>query len=169
MKYKLSYILIFLFILASCGKPRPQLPANKNNSVDSTEINLRKVNEMLAQKEDSVVQAIIRKQPLPFKKATVGIWYYKEKETSRQLLTKSESSTVSYTVSTLNGETLESKKINIHFGKKEIPVGLEEGLKEMREGEKMRLIVPWYLGYGMTGNDNIPAYTSLMYEITSEE
>lgn len=169
MKRKLFYIVPLFFILASCGKPRPQLPANKNIAVDSTKINLRKINETLAVKEDSVIQAMVSKQNVPFKKNAIGIWYYKEKETSRELLTKSASPSVSYTVSTLAGDTLESKKINIRFGKKEIPVGLEEGLKLMRAGEKMRLIVPWYLAYGITGNDNIPAYTSLVYEITSEE
>ena len=68
----------------------------------------------------------------------------------------------------LKGAELLSEKKTVRFGKKEIPTGLEDGLRLMRKGETLRLIVPWYLAYGMKGEDNIPPYTSLMYLIVSE-
>ncbi|VBB43386.1 putative Peptidyl-prolyl cis-trans isomerase [uncultured Paludibacter sp.] len=169
MKSKIFYIASILFLLYSCVKPSPQSPANKENKVDSTNINLRTMNEMLAQKEDSIIQEIINRQTVSFNKTTSGIWYYKENETTLDSLKNSSSVSFAYECYSLEGDYIKSQKIKTNFGKKEIPAGLEEGLTLMRKGEKMRLIVPWYLAYGMKGKDNIPPYTSLMYEITIDK
>ena len=164
MKKSNKYLfLLILGLLFSCGKKVVQFPANKGNTVDSTEINLRTINETLIQKEDSLLADFVKTTSL--KKAPSGIWYFKEVVTNADSLKKYPTVTFSYVLSILKGKTIESGTKTIRFEKKEIPTGLEEGLKLMRKGEKMRLIVPWYLGYGMKGEGNIPPYTSLIYEI----
>ncbi len=168
MKSRYLYIVATFIFLISCVKPTPQFPANKGNTIDSTSINLQKLNEILALKEDSSIQNLVKKQSIPYKKTSNGIWFHKEIETSQDSLIKKPSIQFSYKCYTLTGEVVNSEKIKLNFGKKEIAVGLEEGIKLMRNGEKMRLIVPWYLAYGMNGKDNIPPYTSLIYEISAE-
>lgn len=149
----------------SCVKKTAQFPANKGNTIDSTDINLRIVNESLTQKEDSILEILANNQKTKFNKTPSGIWYYKETKTELDPVQKYPSISFSYILFTVNGVKVDSGKKTVNFEKKEIPIGLEEGLKLMRKREKMRLIVPWYLAYGMKGESNIPPYTSLIYEI----
>ena len=62
-------------------------------------------------------------------------------------------------------EEIKTNKLN----KKELPTGLEEGLKLMRKGESARIIIPWYLAYGMQGNEEIPPYTSIIYDVSCDK
>lgn len=167
MKKLLYLFLSFtLVLLSACIKQNAQLPSNKGNRVDSTTINLRTINEILTQKEDSILKQFVDKQTESYTKTSSGIWYHKETETQFDSLSKFKTVTFSYVLYTINGQKIKYETIKIEFDKKQIPVGLEEGLKTMKKGEKMRLIVPWYLGYGMKGKDNIPSYTTLVYQIT---
>jgi peptidylprolyl isomerase/FKBP-type peptidyl-prolyl cis-trans isomerase FklB len=45
--------------------------------------------------------------------------------------------------------------------------GFTEALKKMRVGEKAAVIIPYSLGYGTAGNDAIPGYSPLYFEITA--
>lgn len=45
--------------------------------------------------------------------------------------------------------------------------GFTEALKKMRVGEKAAVIIPYSLGYGTAGNDAIPGYSPLYFEITT--
>ena len=66
----------------------------------------------------------------------------------------------------LNGKLVESGEKRIVIGKKQLVVGLEEGLKLMHRGDSATFIIPWYLGYGMKGyGQMVPSYTSLVYEV----
>jgi FKBP-type peptidyl-prolyl cis-trans isomerase len=66
----------------------------------------------------------------------------------------------------LNGKSIENKTTTIKFGKKQSTVGLEEGIKLLQQGDSATFIIPWYLGYGMAGNETtIPPYTSLIYHV----
>jgi FKBP-type peptidyl-prolyl cis-trans isomerase len=43
--------------------------------------------------------------------------------------------------------------------------GFEEALKLMNEGEKMQIILPYDLAYGVSGNSSIPGYCPLYFEL----
>lgn len=43
--------------------------------------------------------------------------------------------------------------------------GLKEGLKQLSVGDKAALFIPYYLGYGETGNREIPPRTNLIFEV----
>jgi len=66
----------------------------------------------------------------------------------------------------LDGKKLEETVNRFVVGKKQMVVGLEEGLKLMHGGDSAAFIIPWYLGYGMKGNAPLIApYTSIIYKI----
>ncbi|GAB4398833.1 MAG: hypothetical protein OHK0053_18140 [Microscillaceae bacterium] len=50
-----------------------------------------------------------------------------------------------------------------------LPLGFEEGLRLMKEGEKALLLVPSYLAFGGNGNTVIPPFSVLIYEVFLEE
>jgi len=43
--------------------------------------------------------------------------------------------------------------------------GFSTALQHMREGDRWEVWIPWRLGYGSTDYGNIPAYTTLVFEI----
>lgn len=42
-------------------------------------------------------------------------------------------------------------------------VGFQIALQKMVEGDRAEIIIPWYLGYGVKAQNNIPAYSALRY------
>jgi hypothetical protein len=50
-------------------------------------------------------------------------------------------------------------------GKEQLPEAVNDALLQMERGSAASVIAPWYLAYGTTGNDNIPPYTNLRFEI----
>jgi hypothetical protein len=43
--------------------------------------------------------------------------------------------------------------------------GWRVALYQMKEGDEWRIVIPYYLGYGMTENGNIPACTNLYFDL----
>lgn len=173
MKKIVQYGLLMGFIagmaFSSCKRPAAQYPSNKVQSTDSTTVSVLEINRILAQREDSLILDLVSQQTVPFKHTNSGLWYYIEQNTQLNTLKNDSSITFTYTAYSINGEKIKSEKKQITFGKKEIPNGLEEGLKLLRKGDKARFIIPWYLAYGMKGNDEIPPYTSLVYQVQVDE
>ena len=168
LKYLIFGVLIFSVGLNSCTKPTPQLPSNKNTNRNTTVQTMLEMNKVLALKEDSVIQAMVDEQAIPYIKSKSGIWYSVIHATNSDSLKNDSIVSFSYTLYNLEGTEILSEKKSVRLGKKEIPTGLEDGLRLMRKGETIRLIVPWYLAYGMKGNEDVPPYTSLMFVIVNE-
>lgn len=47
--------------------------------------------------------------------------------------------------------------------------GLKEGLRQLSVGDKATLFIPYHLGYGETGNRDIPPRTNLIFEVEIKE
>lgn len=47
----------------------------------------------------------------------------------------------------------------------EIIDGLDEGVRMMKTGDKYRFLIPYKLGYGVKGNDEIPPKTNLIFDV----
>ncbi|HPT42496.1 MAG TPA: FKBP-type peptidyl-prolyl cis-trans isomerase [Paludibacteraceae bacterium] len=163
-----ALLIVAITGISSCRKQAPQLPSNKVLAADTTGNSLLEMNKILALREDSIIQAMIARNDMHFSKSKSGIWYNVLHTTQSDSLKNDSIISYSFTTYNLAGEEINSGTRTIRPGKKEIPTGLEEGLLLMRKGETMQLIVPWYLGYGMNGNEEIPPYTSLMYLIVNE-
>ena len=76
---------------------------------------------------------------------------------------------VYFTVSIFEGDTLfsnfEEDPFDIEFGKDFDNVGFMEGLGQLREGQKARLIVPSVVGVGPQGYDGVEGFTTLDYTL----
>ena len=165
--YSIFIISIGLF---SCKKPSPQLPANKVVEKDVSSIALLDINKNLSLKEDSLLEILANKTDKAFMKNEIGFWYKIDKKTSGKQLEINDTCEISYQLKfTDNKVVLVDNKI-ITIGKKQVVTGLEEGLKLLRKGESATFIVPWYLGYGMSGLENlVPPYTSLIFEVSIKD
>lgn len=169
--FRTPFYFILIFILSiglfSCKKTSPQLPSNKVVEKDVSSIALLDINKNLALKEDSLLEILAIKTDKAFKKNEIGFWYKIDKKTSEKQLDAKDSCEISFKLKLADGDlVMEDNKV-ITIGEKQVVRGLEEGLKLLRKGESATFIVPWYLGYGMNGLENlVPPYTSLIFEVS---
>jgi len=164
-KIGILIVLISLFGLISCIKQAPQLPSNKGIEIDTKSASLLIINKNLAKREDINLSNFAAKKG-GFKKSDVGFWYKIERRGSGTLIKDSIECKFEYKMTLLNGKQLDLGEKQIVIGRKQTILGLEEGLKLMYKGESGTFIIPWYLGYGMKGFEQIvPPYTSIIYTI----
>jgi FKBP-type peptidyl-prolyl cis-trans isomerase len=78
---------------------------------------------------------------------------------------------VKYTGSLLGGAVFDSSDrhggiLTFHVGLGDVIKGWDEALLQMKKGEKRRLIVPWWLGYGDAGKPPvIPPKAVLVFDV----
>jgi len=168
MKIQVYFILGVLLTfsgLTSCKRQAPQLPSNKNIAVDTAIASLLTINQYLTHNEDSLLEAYVKSKNGTFKRSELGFWYKIDESGNGVGIENKASYNFRYKLSILNGKEIENSKKTVIIGKKQLVIGLEEGLKLLHKGDSATFIIPWYLGYGMKGNEHIPPYTSLQYEV----
>ena len=154
------------FLLLSCTKQQPQLPSNKGVDIDKRAVSLLTINQNLAKKEDGILKTIALQKDKAFKRSEIGFWYKIERIGKGSKINDSTVCKFSCRLLSLKGKLLKHDDKQIVIGKKQIVSGLEEGLKLMNKGDSATIIVPWYLAYGMKGEEPlIPPYTSLIYVV----
>ncbi|MDR1585054.1 MAG: FKBP-type peptidyl-prolyl cis-trans isomerase [Prevotellaceae bacterium] len=164
MKYFFFFLLILLPL--SCRKQAPQLPSNKGGEVDGQAVALLGINKTIANEEDSLLLRYVSTIDSVFEKNNAGFWYRIHKRGNGEPVQEKMLVTISYQVYLLDNNIIsETTYQSVEIGKKQLPTGLEEGLKLMRKGESATFIVPWYIAYGMKGKGEIPPYTSVIFEV----
>jgi FKBP-type peptidyl-prolyl cis-trans isomerase len=162
-KKAITFFLL-CFLLLSCTKQQPQLPSNKGVEIDKRAVSLLTINQNLAKKEDGILKTIALQKDKAFKKSEIGFWYKIERIGKGSKINDSTVCKFSCRLMSLKGKLLQQDEKQIVIGKKQIVAGLEEGLKLMNKGDSATIIIPWYLAYGMKGEEPlIPPYTSLIY------
>ncbi len=70
----------------------------------------------------------------------------------------------------VNGEsfsnTFNSKPFEVKLGNSELILGFEEGLVGVQKGGQYKLVIPSHLAYGSEGNQVIPPFRTLIFDIT---
>lgn len=163
---KIFFIFFALCVLLSCKKTTaPQLPSNKATVEDKDVLNLLEINQTLANKEDSLLQVYVSAIDSVFVKDDIGFWYRIYKHTSGKSIKEKDNVMVAYQLFSLEEEYLDADTVQVEIGKKQLPVALEEMVKRMKRGEEALVISPWYLAYGMKGNQTVAPYTSVLYRV----
>ncbi len=162
------FILFFVVFIAlfSCKKQSPQLPANKIKENNDSTLTLLEINKRLAVKEDSLLKTFVYKKSKQFTRSDLGFWYKTDKSATGNFLKINDTCNIDYELKLINGKTVLHESRKIVLGKKDAIPGIENALELLKKGEKATIIIPWYLGYGMKGFEEIiPPYTSLICEI----
>jgi FKBP-type peptidyl-prolyl cis-trans isomerase len=153
-------------VTISCRKQAPQLPSNKVSAVDTNALFVLEMNKELALKEDSILKVYVSQSDALYEKDELGFWYRITKRTNGVWGSELKNCSFDYKMKLLNGEVLLEESKQAVLGRKELIVGLEEGLKLLRKGDEATFIIPWYLAHGMKGDETlVPPYTSLIYEV----
>jgi len=106
-------------------------------------------------------------------KTSSGLRILKLKKTSGKKIVNTKPLTINYTLYTADGKKIQStsdsnrKPFVCQLNDQQRPMiaGFKEGVLTMREGEKVRLFIPYYLGYGEAKSGPFPAKSDLVFEI----
>ena len=66
----------------------------------------------------------------------------------------------------LNGQILADIEDVFAVDSGDLPTAINRSLRQMRRGEQMRIVAPWYTAYGIEGTNIIKPYTNLVITLT---
>jgi len=158
MLNRLIYILIFSIILASCSGQEARRPLQKHSGSFIKESAER--NKELYDHEKDIIEKIIAKDSLhTYFTSEKGFWYYYNKrDTSKTIMPKTgDVVEFTYNIKDFYGNVILTEDENglqnylVDQSKQELISGVREGLKLMKEGEKVTFLFPSYKAYGYYG------------------
>lgn len=164
MKVELILFLVILFF--SCEeKPKKEIDVNWSAQKSSD------FSKDLAIEEDIDIKIFLqRKKDWKITETGSGLRYYIYKNGNGPLAESGMTAEVKFEITKLDGavcyktEGLETETFKID--KSEIETGVQEGIKYMHVGDKIKLIIPSHLGHGLVGDfDKIPPLTTLVVDL----
>lgn len=124
------------------------------------------------EKNEKSIQDYLTKNNLSATKDSSGLYFIKKVTNPPGAKAKVGDEVAIYSkIYTLDGtiidstETAAQKPLRFTFGTNYHLPGVERGISLMRKGEKMTLLLPFYLAFGNAGYDNLPAYSPVRAEL----
>ena len=102
------------------------------------------------------------------KKTASGLFYVIQKAGKGKTPKKGDKVKVLYKGTLLNGQVFDenlNEGITFPVGLGQVIPGWDEVLQLMKEGDKLKAVIPWNLAYGNRGNGPIPPFSTLVFEM----
>jgi gliding motility-associated peptidyl-prolyl isomerase len=169
MKKLLSLLIFSLFIACQTNEARRPIQYKTGSFLDTSIATNKAINNQ----EYTLIENFISNSKENYIRSSYGFWYKYDIKNIKSEYTPKFGDRVyySYWVKDLNGNWIyspkETQEKNYYVEEEEIFIGLREGLKLMKKGEKLTFIFPSQLAYGYYGDtDKIGADTPLIYQVT---
>ncbi|WP_296150341.1 gliding motility-associated peptidyl-prolyl isomerase GldI [uncultured Flavobacterium sp.] len=155
----LACFFALALLLSSCNNQQARKPLSYSSGSFMKESVAR--NKKLIAGEESKIDSLIRKDTTSKYIATAkGYWYkYEIKSTSKDSITpkKGDVAYFDYEVKDLDGNViyteLELRPQTYLVDKQNIMMGMRDGIKLMKKGEKVTFLFPSHMGYGYHGDN----------------
>jgi len=128
------------------------------------------LNTHLVQKDRERIENYIERSDLKMTESSSGLWFQILFPGYGELLTDNDRIQMEYNCSLLDGTICyssdETGPKEMIIGRSEMPAGLDQGLRMIKQGGEAIFIIPPHLAYGLRGDGNkIPARSVVIYEI----
>lgn len=148
---------------------RKFVQSEKERQKAAKEAEQKRYSNYLVEKEKFLARMDVGKA----EKTSSGLRILKIKETKGKKVVSNKPITVNYILHVANGKKIQSTYNNLgkpltfrlDDPKRPMITGFKEGLLTMREGERSRLFIPYYIGYGEEAFGPFPAKADLVFEI----
>lgn len=124
--------------------------------------------DLNALREDSIEFQHIVSNYNRVKKTANGVYYVVSKYGEGKQVKDTSTIIVSYRAYLHDGKVFEKSKpggIRVRLGKGELISGWEDALPLMKEGALYKLIIPQSMAYGPRGSDNVPPYSTVIFDV----
>lgn len=166
MKITLQLLALCL-LFAGCGRIQPQRPIRHNTGgteADSTLIGLISLNQRLSEEADA---ELTRHADNTYVLEDNGCWI-KGLHDIDDGFTEGTRVTVNIVLHNMGDTLLLNLSETAVIGKYQPFPAMADLLQQMHPKDTVRMLIPWYMGFGTTGNQYIPPYTNLKATITAE-
>ncbi len=161
--------LSFSLLLLACNRPSSQGNQTTSNPQSAAlEEQLIRANREVALDEDQQIDDLISRYGWKMKKSETGLRYQVYDSFNGVPVVRGNKVTLRYSVRLIDGgEIYNSEELGMKtfvVGKGTVIAGLEEAMLLLKKKDKARLVIPSFLGYGLTGDgDKIPPKATLIY------
>lgn len=174
MKNLTKFMMLFAFLTAfvSCKQQQARMPVSRSSGTFMKESAAR--NKKLVAGEEGKIDSIIKSNPkIKYLASKKGYWYYYDVKNDRDTLRpkKGDIAQFDYEIHDLKGNVLysevELRPQTYVVDKQNIMMGLRDGIKLMRKGEKVTFLFPSHMAYGYRGDtDRIKNNQPIICKVT---
>ena len=171
MKYTTTYIIALMLLFAiGCQSTTPQDAEQK--PVSATEEQFIGFNKAMVAEENDQIDALLLRYKWNTVTTETGVRYWVYEKGRGVKIESGDVLQCEYTLKLITGEEIYNSATDgpsvFKIGKSDQPSGLEEVLLLLYQGDKVKIVVPSYLAYGIAGDDDkIPSSSTLIYDIYS--
>lgn len=173
-----SYILPACCIIAacwqiSCQRTAPQRPTvhgrTQKTQVDSATMQLLSFNQQMTDAADRELTAWVRRDSAhTWSQREDGVWIRRDStfvHNEGSPLENGQTIRLHMQIRRLDGTLVIDTQENHTLGNNRLPIGIENTIREMMPESGCTIAVPWYVGYGVQGNDIIGKYENILVTI----
>ena len=159
-------VILLVFLFGACTDDKKVKEVNEPEYQEK----LIKLNKALVDQEQDAISDYIKRYGYSMEETKTGLHIMHLKIGDGMKPSFESEVTISYKINLLDGSYCYSSDssglLKFQLGKSTEPVGLQEGVLNMKEGGQALMIVPSYLAYGVTGDgDKIGSNQSLVYKV----
>lgn len=177
--FKHIFIVVFIFSVVSCSKPKARKPITKTNST-FLKASIKR-NKIINKKQEDFFAKLIKKDTVHhYINSEHGFWYFikSKKDTLNAKPKKGDEVVINYEIRDINGNIILPKEKLGTYGQKNkadrlykvdgenFIQGVQDAIKLMHEGETAVLLLPSNKAFGITGlEDYIAPNEPLIIEV----
>lgn len=168
--YAVGTVLVCCLLVA-CGRTAPQRPSQRSGEApaeDSAALALLELNQRLVLEADREVSAYVAHESEAYallEYANAWFCVFDHGDTDGAAPQDNEAWTLRIRTHDLGGNLLLDEHRDYRFSRSELPIAVDVLQPELRHGERLRIVAPWYSAYGMHGNATVPPYTSVVLDV----
>ena len=167
---EIAYFLVILILVNSCEFNNTAEKSHGRNQQVSSDEALEKANKYLIRTEKEDIDNYIRRHQLEMTETGTGLRYKIIEKGEGPKAETGKIAVLEYQLRLLTGNVIYSSEQDgqkiFKIGKGNVESGLEEVMQFLHEGDKVKLIIPAHLAYGLLGDNNkIPPRTTLIYDL----
>ena len=146
-----------------------KVPPNADLVFELELVGIRDLAAELKKEGEEFKAEMLEKYP-DAKQTSSGLMYVIEEKGEEPKPKPGDNVTVHYTGTFTNGEKFDSSRdrnspFSFPLGKGRVIKGWEEGIQLVGKGGKIKLIIPYWLGYGEKDNGRIPRKSTLIFDV----
>ena len=166
---KFSFIAFLIFIFFSCRQEPKKIVSEKD-----IQVSLQQANKQIASEQKLLIEQYCKRRKWKMKETGSGLYYMKyDSLAGKNYIKSADAVSVSFTLKTLEGKEIYSGNnphtLAVVVENSNAETGIHELLQKMKKGEKAIAILPSHLAFGLTGDENIPPFAVLVYDIKVSE
>jgi FKBP-type peptidyl-prolyl cis-trans isomerase FkpA len=170
MKPLIIFLGALMLVLGWSCQQNDQVQQEQQTDPNQAKQPLEKANRYMVVAEEEQMDNFVRRYGWEMTKTGTGLRYMIYHHGSGLMVERGKIISLEYEVRLLTGDLIyssaEDGRLTFLVGRGGVPSGVEEGIKNLREGDKAKFILPSHLAYGLLGDDKrIPPRAVLVYDI----